>query len=368
MHKSGSTSIQRTLDGHEDSNFVYAGLGSHANHSLAIYSTFAAQPERHHLHQSVGRDTNAIGEYNNAVKAALATTITRAGRRGVIISGEDIGLLPSSDLTSLADYFRARFESVEIVAYVRPPASLMASSFQELVKWGLRDFNPRRHYRSYRESFLKFDNAFGRENVHLWKFDPKNFPDGCVVRDFCHRLGLVVPPKKIVRLNESLSRQAVGLLYTYFRFAEADVRHMMPSPKAMQFGQLIGGHKFRFSPEITEPILQAARLDLEWIETRLGDSLRDNIDGVHDQGVREEADLLRHDDETIGKLLRALGRSPVDSARVRTPQEIARLVQEWHQTSAADGASTAGMRSGLGWLRNNNVLMRFFGLFPPYHR
>lgn len=367
MHKSGSTSIQRTLDGFEDENFSYASIGSPANHSLAIHSLFASQSARHHLHQRASRDAGAIAEFNDAVEAALADSITRAGRRALVISGEDIGLLSRSDLSALADYFRARFETVEIVAYVRPPVSFMASAFQEHVKWGLREFNPRRHCRSYRESFLKFDHVFGRENVHLWKFDPKHFPNGCVVEDFCRRLGLATP-KKIVRLNESLSRQAVGLLYTYFQFAEAEDRSTMLGPKAMELGQLIGGDKFRFSPKVTRPILQANRHDREWIEARLGESLAEDFDESQDEGVREEADLLRHDEATLVKLLSALGCSPAEAKQLQTPREVAELVQAWGKSSRANNAWAVSESRGQGLPSNDNVFTRFISRLRRWHR
>ena len=44
MHKTGSTSIQRSLQGYRDDRFQYARLGKTANHSLAMYSLFAADP------------------------------------------------------------------------------------------------------------------------------------------------------------------------------------------------------------------------------------------------------------------------------------------------------------------------------------
>jgi hypothetical protein len=63
--------------------------------------------------------------------------------------------------------------------------------------------------------FEKFDDVLGRENVRLWKFDPPSFPNGCVVQDFCTRLGIALPRERVIRVNASISREAVQLLYTY---------------------------------------------------------------------------------------------------------------------------------------------------------
>lgn len=66
----------------------------------------------------------------------------------------------------------------------------------------------------YRACFEKIDDVFGRANVVLRKFDPQTFPSGCVVRDFCARLGTGFPTKCIIRDNESLPLEVVALLYT----------------------------------------------------------------------------------------------------------------------------------------------------------
>src|SRR4029079_5237682 len=116
----------------------------------------------------------------------------------------------------MREFFDERCDKLSIVGYVRPPAGFVTSAFQERVKGGsLRRFDVASGYRNYQNCFGKFDAVFGRERVHLWKFDPPSFPDGCAVRDFCARLGIALPARRIRRLNESLSREMVSLLYIF---------------------------------------------------------------------------------------------------------------------------------------------------------
>ncbi len=48
IHKTGSTSIQESLQGFYNDIFYYANLGP-SNHSEPIYCLFSENPKRHHL-------------------------------------------------------------------------------------------------------------------------------------------------------------------------------------------------------------------------------------------------------------------------------------------------------------------------------
>jgi len=340
MPKTGSTSIQRSLEGFKNDRFVYAQLAGEANHSLPIYSLFSTRPVQHHLHR--GRDEASLRGYIERVQADLKQSIARAANRTLLIAGEDICSLAPRDVVTMRDYFRA--DQVDIVAYVRAPAEFMASSFQERVKGGiLRAVDPLKTYRSYKAAFRKFDDVFGRDNVRIWKFDPKSFKDGCVVQDFCARLGIPLAKDRITRLNESLSRQAVALLYAYFSFQNSDDADRMSAPEAMQFGLQIGGDKFRLSPDVIRSVLNANRADIEWMEARLGQSLCEDAETARPGDVRNEADLLLPDPGAVMKLLTLLGRHAPKDVPGKTPQEIAQLVQIWRETSKAR------RREGLPW-------------------
>jgi nucleoid DNA-binding protein len=328
MHKTGSTSIQWSLEGFEDNRFFYARLGNGGNHSLPIYSMFMNNPERHHLHRAGGRDPESVQAYIEQVRADLDRTIVAAQGRTLLISGEDISVLPKPHLAKLRDYFGGRFEDMTIVGYVRPPAAYMASNFQQRARhaW-LESVEPKAMYRNYQETFGKFDHVFGREKVQLWKFDPGVFPDGCVVQDLCARIGVVLPKERIVRLNESASRQAIAALYTYGKLGGEHGSRTLTGAECLKLSNLIGGSgKFRFSPDAVRPVLEANRSDIEWMEARLGHSLNEDLDERRPTDVRDESDLMRPDSELVSKLLTLLGDAAPEGVKGETPQEVGRLV------------------------------------------
>jgi hypothetical protein len=334
MYKTGSSSIQHSLAGFKNGQFLYAALGRESNHSLALLSLFSDRPILdHRLHKAARRDHAAVGRYIEAARSGLDKSIDRAGSRTLLISGEAAASLRPNALQGLRDFLARHFDQITIVAYVRPPSQLIASSFQERVKAGtIKDFDTTRLYRHYQRLLAKFDTVFGRDNVHLWKFDPNTFPEGCVVQDFCSRLAIPLSKTKIVRVNESVSRETVGLLYAYHKFGETDERPRMRSPAAMEFGAFIGGKKFRFSPDLIRALLQANEEDIQWVEDRLGQSLREEL-GTHNDGdVRDEADLLEFDAVAVRKLSNAVGR---DVPSKPAPRDIAGLVGAWHDVYVA---------------------------------
>ena len=335
MHKTGSTSIQGSLQGFRDDRFLYADLGGGGNHSLAIYSLFAANPAGHHLHRT--RNAEAVRAYIRNARSNLKRSISATEGRALLISGEDIGVLPQPSLSRLREYLRRHFDEIEVMAYVRPPAAFMTSSFQQRIKTGgFKRFDLDRLYRNYRPAFEKFDAVFGRENVQLWKFDPTVFPDGCVVQDFCARLGIALPSQRILRLNGSLSRRAVALLYTYRNFGEKYGASTMKGGQAVKLGLRLAGEKFRLSPDLLRPILEKNRSDLEWMEARLGQPLEEEI-GDHRPGdVREEWDLLRPDPKAVSDLLGLLGESAPKGVRGETPDEVAQLVHALREQQAPE--------------------------------
>jgi hypothetical protein len=345
MHKTGSTSIQESLRGFENDRFVYADLGGSVNHSLPIYSAFAADPTRHHLHRTAGRADDTVQTYIDKALKDLDRSIARAGRRTLLISGEDIGLMAAADLVKLREHFKQRFDDLRLVAYVRPPAGFIASSFQQRVRNSAADWRKReRLYRNYQANFGKFDDLFGRENVQLWKFDPEAFPESCVVRDFCARLGIALAKDKIVRRNDSLSLEAVRLLYTYSKFEVLDGAPPLRGGESLKLGltAAASGRKFRISPDVLRPILEKNRADIEWMEARLGQSLREDLGEHRDGDVREENDLLLPDPEVSGRLRTLLGRNAPPGVAGKTAEEVAVLVHALRQKLGPGGKQAKG--------------------------
>jgi hypothetical protein len=284
-------------------------------------------------------------------KAHLQRAFRTLGDRTLIISGEGITFLDEAELHDLASFIRPWIDQTEIVAYVRSPAAFMTSMVLQRMalqrKSGKRDlFDIQLDYPYYRRRFEKFDKVLGRDNVRLWKFDPGSFPSSCVVQDFWAKLGVNFPASRVVRVNESVSRETVALLYTFRKLvggtrtpSRARVRRQISALKD------VGATKFRFSPELLRPVLEQHRADIEWMEARLGASLDEKL-GEHEPGdVHDEGDLLRPDPAVVARLRALLGDNAPAAVKGETPEEVALLVGALLREHARDERPRAFRRT-----------------------
>ncbi len=337
MHKTGTTSIQQSLKGFEDEDFVYfVDKSWQGNHSRAIFrlleSRGAGIPNPR-------KKSQVFRDVNKSVRRNLTRAVESLEGRNLIISGEGLIVLNKEELERLRCLFESFGVEVKIVAYVRPPAAFMTSVYLQRLKSGTRfELNPDGDYGNYQSRFRKFDEVFGQENVLLWKFDPKDFYQNCVVRDFCRRLDIEIPTARIVRVNESFSLEAAGLLYQYRKFSAAEESGLNEVDGYRLLVQLltqIGGSKFRFSPDILIPILEKNTNDIKWMESRLGVTLHENIGKSLPADIRTEADMLATSAKTIDDLKKLLGPNAPPGISGKTPNEIAMMVHALRLSSVS---------------------------------
>ncbi|MBF7731743.1 hypothetical protein [Pseudomonas sp. N040] len=328
MHKTGSTSIQQSLNGFVNDRFRYADLDHTSNHSFAMSNLFSAS--------DVSQNSQRANEINPAelkkdieqAKRKLEKAIRMQDGRHLIISGESISKLDKAALERLQSTLRPHFKRIRIVGYVRSPAAYISSIFQQFLKNRLPPLSADALYRPYRETFEKFDQVFGANNVALWKFDPASFPDHCVVSDFCARLDIALPGDRIIRVNESYSRQVIGLLYVYRTYA---AQFNYPALHAGEANRLnmalktLGNQRFRFSPQLSAATLVAQQEDIQWMERRLGDCLREELGDARPGDVAYPADLLHTPGEVVMELRALLGEYGPQKATELEPEEVAQL-------------------------------------------
>ncbi len=297
MHKTGSTSIQHSLAALDDENHYYAQITGAPNHSVPVFSAFSASPLRHPINRARGYDEAGITEYAKRVRNDIHKSLEAAGERTLVISGEGIKKLKIAELERMKAFFDQRSADVEIVSYVRAPMGFISSAFQQHVKTGhLEHFRVDKLYPDYQDRFEKFDQVFGRDNVHLWKFDPASFADGSVVRDFCDRLGIDFSKIQEIRKNESISREIAGVLFAYGNWSKLNNKPGLTGGDAAKLTEMLSAlpvTKLRLAPSLIAPIVESHQADIAWMEERLGQSLHEDNDEDRETDIAGEADLLK---------------------------------------------------------------------------
>lgn len=317
MHKTGSTSIQASFARiKRGDGWTYGKLDDHQNLNQAVFAMFSSDPARHPLFAFRGLTGEQLRVRREWMLGKLAALLGKPGDRTIILSAEMASVLDESGVIAMRDFLAARCDEVKVLGYVRAPFGFKNSIFQEQVKHGkgsLRLAGP-----GYRSRFEKYDRAFGPENVMLRVFDPSTFPGRCVVSDFCEQIGVSkIDSSKVQRVNESLCREACGMLYAYRKFGPGygkgqevvreNIRLVSPL-LAME------GRKFNFSHEILK-LNEAETEDLAWMENRLGTKLTERIPDDH-SAVTSEEDLLSITRETCMDFARRFNHSYGISAPV----------------------------------------------------
>ncbi len=293
MHKTGTTSIQKSLFDFEDSSFYYARIGGGPNHSIPVFNLFSENARAYkRSHRLTAGD---MLRQTSITETELLDSFEAAGDRNMIISGEAIGVLKKRRLEALRNWLTPHFDAVSIIAYVRPPLGYMSSAFQQKVRGGaIWSLASRKLYRSYRGSFEKFDEVFGQSSVSLRLFERDALVQGDVVADFCATIGLELPAERAVKANESSPRDGICLRAQYNRYCHEN--GFVPSrgrigPVLTAIDKL-GSEKFRLSPLLLAPIVEANQQDIDWINARMGVNfgVDDGESGPYD--ITSEEDLL----------------------------------------------------------------------------
>lgn len=329
MHKTGSSSIQKSLHrGLKDNSFHYVNLGK-ANASHLIASAFKAVPISQGSRKKGASRKHLLSDKNEIIQR-LNSEFSKAQSRTAIISGEGISLLKEDEFKAFCDVITAAGKSVLAVGFIRSPKSYMESAFQQRVKRNLNYLDIDGLYPNYQRRFKKFCSVLGEKNVRFWRFDPASFPSRCVVLDFCKRVGINFQPNDVVRSNEGLSQAALSLLYAYRKYGPGcGVGEVADRENSLLIRHLslLKGVKVHFHSSLVKPVIDDNLEDVAWMEERLGDMLTGDLYADDDNAIRSEEELLVFARETTQWLATQLGKEYESRWHEEmTPQEVANWV------------------------------------------
>jgi hypothetical protein len=260
-------------------------------------------------------------------------------------------------LERLSDFLDRHGFRAHVVVYVRPLKSWIESCFQEEAKghglpaecfpkvWE----TPETRFYRCAERLAEYERIFGRENLTVRPFVRTKLKDGCVVRDFCHVLGIPFEPDRIVRSNDSISLDAVKLLHAYDRFDPGRKVPPLYVPSRWLLVKCLEGlpgTPFRFHSEAVAPIQETLASETQAIAERYGIDLTENFQAA-DSGpcIRERADMDRYSEYALEWLAEA---SDTKLIRVREGEAAAREV----------AVRVAQLRQRLVWRRRLTIFSR----------
>lgn len=212
MHKTGTTAIQSALQHYDDGDSFYARLGE-PNHSIPIVSAISKRQNWEHWH-SKGLTEAEIVRKAEAARATLLDQLSRRDRKRIVISGEEISMLPRPDAENLIACIREYCDDITALIYVRDPAEFATSAFQQMVKGGFRTA-VRSVHPLYGFRIKKFRDLLGPENLIVRNYARSVLKGGDAVTDFCAVVGLDAARAGPQEPNEAMPADALRWLFLF---------------------------------------------------------------------------------------------------------------------------------------------------------
>lgn len=303
--KTGSTAIQRALL-RCDADLQAAGVlfpdpGKHANHQILMPMLSGRLPDDPVQMQTLARSPEAAWAAAKSSWHRVTTALAGGTVQRVIISSEiEFRAWSPEDIAHVTQTLRQISDRIEIVAYLRSPASYLMSVVQQDLK-KRPNFRPISASR-YRDALEPFLNS-GLGEMRVLAFDRKTLIGGDVVMDFCTRFVPEVAADHITAQaehdNETLSAEAVSLLQGYFR-KEVQAPHRWYDARPQRFKRLVmaadaavaGFCKPQLKPGLAEMACARAS-DLDWLAETFGVDFRSDTGGMSKSDAEARFNSLR---------------------------------------------------------------------------
>lgn len=342
LPKTASTSIQQFLRHDlEDAGFCYPGFSldegnvSDDCHNRALCCAFFSTPEKFHTSVKLGLSAESLRLQGEDGRRQLTNAVQRSKAHTLILSAESLYRFPFEDLQRLVEFLSNLYLRVRAIGYVRKFKRHQESFFQQRVRGPSRaglskNFQFGFFSVSYQKNISKFDELLGKSNVIIREFDPRKFEAGCPVRHFCQTVGIQQKHIPLRAANESLSLEALQLLYAFRMFGAGygkGLEAMNANTRLLERLSRCGGTRFFYHSSLLAQAEDEWRADVEWAEERTGIPLLGNIHEDDEKPcVRCEADLLRFSKESLEWLARETGVS-FQSLQGGDPEAVAQAVE-----------------------------------------
>ena len=216
IHKTGTTSIQRTLKAGSDilkRNGIHylESIGKENGNHGDLYAAFCSEPAAWGRYRRHGKSAASVADRVEETLQNVGDELGKVTAEVVIISSEHLCQLPEENLRRLQAWL-SQFGTVHAVYYLRNIESWMNSNSQQIAKGGLKA-KPTLYQDAIHRMYdfpINYLNVFGSEYVNFVKFEEAVRSGLC--NSMLQLFGLpTLEQMNIVeiRFNESVSDQAV---------------------------------------------------------------------------------------------------------------------------------------------------------------
>ena len=297
MHKTGSTSIQYTLQNLPSKGPIQYAVNGPPNHSGIMAVLFSDDPTKFGFFARQGNTPADIDELKKHHKRRMIRTIKRSTAFTLVFSAE---VMTSKHFAQngprrIRTFLEPYFEKFHVVGYVRGPKSNASSKAQEQLKTMYADIDATRLVPDYKLALESWLHTFSDQKVTLKPWKTNTFPEGNVVLDFAQTIGLELAKDQTIWKRDSLCLEAVALLYAD-RIENGPVAKNREAVRAnlRMYDRLclMKGRKFVLSDKFIDPAIEARRSSIRWVEDYLGEKLEEDASETNPSVIERPEQLL----------------------------------------------------------------------------
>ena len=295
FHKTGSTAIQGYLFHNplgSDHSYFH---NNNPNSSLIILQAFRQNLADYQQFQHENFTPEDVLRIQKTARNRIAEIIQEIDKTHTILSAESIGILNPAEHLKLYEFFKKYYKEIHVYIYIRTIKSRIESAYQEILKTRYRSLEQQFPV-SFKKSIGGFDQAFGKNRVHVCKFSKAEFAGGDVVNHFLGQLGIARQDGQHSKDNTALSFPAIQLLYIYRTFFPTPVGG--DNERIERLGSLPGA-AMHFHSDLFEKLLSQDSGDTQWLEDRAGFSVTEDIEAYNDSAIRSERELTAISRESV---------------------------------------------------------------------
>ncbi len=332
MPKTGSSTIQRNFfHNSKNTETAYPNIGI-ANNGTPFYAIFKKDIENYYFIKNKLFNADQLKDYRAELIEKFNDSFLDKNTKNALISGEAMFHASVEEIQEMKNYLDSFFEKTLVLVYVRPVQSFCNSAFQQLLKYhDLCSFDDTQIVPKYK-NIQRYDDIYGLDNVKVIPFLPKHFPDGDIMKDFCKHAKLQEQASSIEAVNESLSKEAISILFTYnyhhnvktdFGDKNVQIQNIL-----VEKLRKIGNKKFQFSGKLIQRwIEEYFKEDYVWLLDRIGSEYSENFAiNTTIEGTETEMELMEYSTEYIDELIAMITHKSIAITIKKNPQTVAKLV------------------------------------------
>jgi len=312
MPKTGSTAMQNAFFEFSE---VFRTYGIHYFQSLRNHGNFLIplfEPDR-----TKGAPARMMSWLSNEPEWYMETFLREVEQSPedlFILSGENLAPMSEEGAGALFSFVTEHFDEVDVLAFLRPPVSLVHSSAQERIQnmgYGLSWFEKNSLRLPYRQNLEKW-KRLAEDRFHSRVFAAGALDERCIVATLLNFLG--APPDcyrsiKVRRSNESLSLLAAELfcisneLFPPWVDNKANLKR---APRLSALLRKIQGPRFRAPMDFERRSLEHSRHEIAWVEDELALDLAEHDLDMPEDEHRLQVPMAPARQEELGEALRAI--------------------------------------------------------------